>query len=102
MKLKLCAIPVNKQRCKVFDVNKLRAPQTRREFPFGLRAHFSALDSVEEEEEKKRDNINIAFKESAEKVLDFRNKDDKQWTHGGQLEKERMQITDFSVLSCPG
>ena len=44
VRLKLRATPTIKQRHKVFDVNKLCAPEVKREFTVELRNRFSALE----------------------------------------------------------
>ena len=84
VRLKLRATSTTKQRRKVFDINKLRAPEVKREFTIELRNCFSALESEDKDGEDQDivettwDNITKAYKEIAESVLGFRMKRDKQ------------------------
>ena len=83
IRLKLRATPTIKQRHRVFDVNKLRAPEVKQEFTNELRNRFSALETEDGEDqdivETKWDNIIRVYKDTAKNVLGFRKKKDKQW-----------------------
>ena len=81
IRLNVRATPTIKQRHKVFDVNKLRAPEVKQEFTIELGNHFSTLEIEDGEDrdivETKWDNIKEWIK--AESFLGFRMKIDKQW-----------------------
>ena len=69
IRLKLRATPTVKQRRRVFNINKLRAPEVKQKFTIELRNRFSALETEYGEEE--------VYKDTAESVLGFRKKKDK-------------------------
>ena len=83
IRLKLRATPTIKQRRRVFNINKLRAPEIKQEFTIELRNRLSALETEDGEDqdivETTWDNITRVYKDTAESVLGFRKKKDKEW-----------------------
>ena len=83
IRLKLRATTTIKQHRKVFNVNKLCAPEVKQEFTIELRNCFSSLETEDGEDQDivgtTWDNIIGVYKDTAESVLGFRKKKDKQW-----------------------
>ena len=82
IRLKLRATPTIKQHQRVFNVNKLCAPEVKQEFAIELRNCFSSLETEDGEDQDivgtTWDNIIRVYKDSAESVLGFRKEKDKQ------------------------
>ncbi|CAH1248758.1 Hypp8389 [Branchiostoma lanceolatum] len=84
IRLKLRATPPTKKRHKVFDTHKLHTPEIKHEFALELRNRFQALENLEDEGEQDIvettwNTITKVYSETAEKVLGYRKRKDKEW-----------------------
>ncbi|KAI8514548.1 hypothetical protein Bbelb_071390 [Branchiostoma belcheri] len=84
IRLKLRATPPSKKRRKVFDTSKLHTPETRQKFALELRNRFQALETLDGEEEHDTvettwNTITKVYRETAEKVLGYRKRNNKEW-----------------------
>lgn len=84
IKLKLRKAAVKSQQKKRFDIPKLKTPQIKTAFVLELKNRFRVLaeeEVVEEEEEvsQKWKNIKNVYNNTAERVLGFRKRKNKEW-----------------------
>ena len=84
IKLKLMAVDSNKQRRRVYDINRLKSQEVRRNFSIELKNKFAALADLEDEIDQ--DPVECSwnrFKESyadaAKKTVGFKKKKTKKW-----------------------
>ena len=84
VKLKLMAVDSNKQRRRVYDINRLKSQEVRRNFSIELKNRFAALAALEDETDQ--DPVECSwnrFKESyaavAKKTVGFKKKKTKKW-----------------------
>ena len=85
------------RRRRRFDLKRLEEPRVKEEFNIELRNRFELLEGEEDETEnleKNWKNITGIYKGTAEKVLGFRKKENKEWITSQTLDrvKERKEI----------
>lgn len=97
IKLNLLAVDSNKQRRRVYDINRLKSQKVRRNFSIELKNRFAALAALEDETDQ--DPVECSwnrFKESyvdaAKKTVGYKKKKTKKWLsaeHWTRLEARR-------------
>ena len=84
IKLKLMAANSNKQCRKVFDINRLKLHDIRRNYSLELKNRFAALATLEDETDQGSvecswNRIREAHADAAKKAVGFKKKGSKKW-----------------------
>ena len=84
MKLKLMAVDSNKQRRRVYDINRLKSQEVRRNFSIELKNRFAALAALEDETDQDPvecswNRFKESYAEAAKKAVGFKKEKTKKW-----------------------
>ena len=74
LKLKLMAVDTNKQHRRVYDINRLKSQEVRRNFSIELKNRFAALAALEDETDQdpvecSRNRFKESYADSAKKTV---------------------------------
>ena len=84
VKLKLVAVDSNKQRRRVYDINRLKSQEVRRNFSIELMNRFAALATLEDETDQDPvecswNRFKKSYADAAKKTVGFKKKKTKKW-----------------------